>query len=285
MTGTEKLRMYSRFVRLEHTVFSLPLLYAGAWLGAGGWPGWRLAGLILLAGAGARTVALGLNRVIDRALDARNPRTADRELPSGRMSIPEAWGVIVAGGLVYVLAAALISNACLLAAPVPIFIFAVYPFMKRFTHWAHLGVGAGLALAPLGGWLAGRGQSLSINFLTPALWLSAFTLAWVTGFDIIYATLDEAHDRATGIHSLPARYGRAAALRISAGFHIAAFLCLAFMVATVGRPRLVWTLPSLAVCGALLWLEHRRADDVEFAFFKVNAAVGFAVLSLVWVAR
>ena len=272
-----RLRTWGRFVRFEHTLFSLPLLFAGVLLGAGGLHvPLRLLGLVLLAGTGARTAALGLNRIIDRQIDAANPRTRSRELPSGAMSMAEAWGLTVAGALVYAAAAWWIAPVCLALAPVPLAVFVAYPYLKRWTAWCHLGVGLGLAMAPLGGWFATR---LGFDDAGPVLLLALFTLAWVAGFDVIYATLDEEFDRAAGVRSLPAKYGRETALRIARGIHIIGFAALAALVLW----RLAWlpALVPLAAVGALLAWEHARARDVDLAFFRINVWVGFAALAVV----
>jgi 4-hydroxybenzoate polyprenyltransferase len=271
------MRTWGRFVRFEHTLFSLPLLFAGLFLGAGSLRvGPRLWLLVLIAGAGARTAALALNRIIDRRIDAANPRTRSRELPSGTMSLGEAWALTALGVLAYLLAAWLIAPICLWLAPIPLAVFVAYPYLKRVTPWCHLGVGLGLAMAPLGGWFAAR---LALEDIGPALLLAGFTLLWVAGFDVIYATLDEEHDRAVGIQSLPARYGRRTALRIARAMHIVAWLSLAALVAW----RLAWplALAPLGVVGALLAWEHRRAEDLDLAFFRINVWVGFAALATV----
>ena len=271
-----RVRTWGRFLRFEHTLFSLPMLFAGVLLGAGLRPPGRLLLLVLLAGVGARTAALGLNRIIDRRLDAANPRTALRELPSGALGVGEAWGLTAAGMGVYLVAAWLIAPICLVLAPVPLAVFVGYPCLKRITPWCHLGVGLGLAMAPLGGWFAAR---LAFEGLAPVLLLGGFTLAWVAGFDVIYATLDEDHDRAAGIRSLPARYGRSTALAISRVLHAAGWLMLAALVlGWLGwRPAL---LPLLVVGGLLAW-EQAKADDIDLAFFRINVWVGFAALATV----
>ncbi len=140
----DRLKAYSRFVKIEHTLFSFPMLLSGALL-AHGELTWRVLLLILVAGTGARTAALGLNRILDRAIDRKNPRTADRELPSGQMKLTEGVFITGVGIAVYLVAAYLISPRCLELAPIPLAIFLLYPLMKRFTMWAHLGVGAALA--------------------------------------------------------------------------------------------------------------------------------------------
>lgn len=270
--------VYAQFIKWEHTVFSFPILLGGAWLA--GTPSLRLVLLILLAGTGARTAALALNRIIDRHVDRLNPRTANRELPSGAMTLKEGAGVAVTGLLVYGTAAWLIAPVCLWYAPIPVVVFVGYPFLKRWTPLAHLGVGLGLAMAPVGGWFAAA-QRWGGAF--PAFLLALFTLCWVAGFDIIYATLDEAADRAQGIQSLPARFGRPRALQISAGLHGLAFLALAALC--VWRLQGVASFLLLVIAGLLLWWEHRTANDVEWAFFKINAALGFVVLGLVMIGR
>jgi 4-hydroxybenzoate polyprenyltransferase len=271
----ERIRTYSRFVKVEHTLFSFPLLLSGALL-AQGELSVRTLLLILAAGTGARTAALGLNRLLDRHIDRENPRTADRELPSGAMSAVEARGVIGAGIALFLASAYGISPRCLYLAPIPLAIFLIYPLLKRCTMWAHLGVGAALAMGPLGAWYA---VQLDFRDFGNALLLCLFTLFWVSGFDIIYATLDRDFDRSRGLHSLPSRLGRESALRISAAFHAAAFLLLSVLYWKALEGPFAALL--LVLIGALLVVEHRRASDVDLAFFKINAALGFVVLGFV----
>lgn len=234
--------------------------------------------LVLTAATGARTAAFALNRIIDRQIDARNPRTAARDLPSGRMTLWEALWVMVAGLALYFGSAYLISDFCFLMAPIPLAVFAIYPTMKRYTPLAHFGVGMGLAMGPLGGWFAV--SPAFRDLLAPAL-LSLFTLFWVAGFDIIYATLDEDFDRKETLYSFPARFGRRRALKYSAAFHIIAFAILTVLF--VYSVMSLLALPLLLLTGYLLYLEQRRAEDVELAFFRINAIAGFAVFSMVFV--
>ncbi len=272
-----RISSYSRFVKVEHTLFSLPLLFSGAILAAGHLPSPRLSALIILAGFGARTAAFSFNRVIDRHIDAQNPRTANRELPAGKMSSAEAWGVGLLGAGIYVWAAKAIAPICFYLSPVPLLAFIIYPYLKRITPLAHFGVGLADTLAPLGGWMAVQKSFTNVG---PALWLGAFTFFWVSGFDVIYATMDEAFDRAQGLHSLPARYGKEKALTISGILHVLAFACLAMLYAQTLHPSLL-TLLTLGVIGGLLFLEHRLSDDVELAFFKINVVLGFGILSFI----
>ena len=272
------LRFFS-FVKIEHTLFSLPLIYSGVFLASGeAVPTGRILLLVLTAATGARTVAFALNRLIDRRTDGLNPRTSARELPSGKMTLTEAIGVTVAGMMLYFGSAFLISDFCFRLSPVPLLIFVVYPTMKRYTPLAHFGVGLGLAMGPLGGWFA-ISPSFE-NLMVPAL-LSGFTLFWVAGFDIIYSTLDEEFDREQSLFSFPARFGRENALQYSAAFHLIAFvllICLFFYSAMS-----LFALPLLLFTGFLLYLEQRKAEDVQLAFFKINAVAGVSVFAMVLV--
>ncbi len=265
------------FVKFEHTLFSLPLLLAGALLGTGGELPWQPVLWIVVAGVGARTLAMALNRLFDRAIDARNPRTADRELPSGKMGVGRGWLVAAAGLAVFYVAVLMLPPMCLTLSPIPLVIFVVYPLMKRFTPLAHFGVGAALAFGPIGAYVA---VTNSAGPLGAVHLLAGFTLLWVGGFDVIYATLDEEFDRREGLHSLPASLGRAGALRAAAFVHAAAFALLAWMTTTALSGPAAWGL--LLVVGVLFVVEHRQAHRVDFAFFHVNSAVGFVVLALVW---
>lgn len=273
------MRKYFSFVKIEHTLFSLPLIFSGMLLASHGTcPGIGMILLVFGAATGARTVAFALNRIIDRHIDARNPRTATRDLPSGRMTMQEALGVMTAGLGLYFGAAYFISPFCLMMSPIPLAVFLVYPTMKRYTPLAHFGVGMGLAMGPLGGWFA---VSPSFdNLLAPTL-LSLFTLLWVAGFDIIYATLDEDFDRKELLYSFPARFGRERALRYSGYLHLAAFAVLAVLF--VQSVLSLLALPLLLLTGLLLYFEQKKAEDVELAFFKINAVAGFSVLAMVGV--
>jgi len=271
-----QLSTLARFVKIEHTLFSLPLIYSGALLAARGWISLRLALLMLVAATGARTVALALNRIIDREIDKRNPRTAIRELPAGRMKLAEAIAVLLAGLVLYFGSAELIGRFCLIWSPLPLAIFVFYPYMKRFTPLAHFGVGLGLAMAPLAGWVA---VTQSLSNILPGFVLGFFAMLWVTGFDIIYATLDEEFDRRENLYSMPSRLGKEKALRVSGYLHALAFVVLVYIFAVYIQSWIA--APFLALAGFLLYLEHAKASDVELAFFKINIILGFVILAMV----
>ncbi|NOT33477.1 MAG: 4-hydroxybenzoate octaprenyltransferase [Candidatus Eisenbacteria bacterium] len=285
----ERVRTYASFVRFEHTLFSLPLVLAGIFSVAG--PALAAArwGWIALAAVGARTAAMAINRIVDRRLDALNPRTRSRELPAGTMKALEAWGLLAASGVAYLIACRALGPWYLRVSWVPLAVFTIYPYLKRFTPLCHFGVGAALALAPLAGFAAAHPD---LEMSRTALWLAGFALAWVSGFDIIYATLDEDFDRLHRVRSMVTWLGRDPALRVSVALHGIAFLCLlgvaGSVLASVGDPP-AWAFFAVVVLltlsGVLLWLEQRWAEDVDLAFFKVNVWVGAAVLATVLVAR
>lgn len=273
----ERLHVYGRFLKLEHTLFSLPVLLGGSLLAGRGWPSWRLLGLILLAATAARTLALCLNRIIDRNIDRKNPRTADRELAAGKLSLADAWLLALGSLAVYVWAAREINVFCLTWSWLPVLLFALYPTLKRFTWLCHMGLGVTWAMAPLAGWFAVRpGFADSL----PAFLLAVFSFFWLAGFDVIYATLDEDFDRKEGIFSIPARFGRRTALRISSALHWGAFLSLAalYFLSLTGAASAF----LLLVAGFLLFLEHMAVEKVDLAFFKINVVTGVVVFGMIW---
>lgn len=275
-TGRERLAAYARFIKIEHALFSLPITFAGALLAQGGWPPWRLSLLVILAGVGARTFAMAVNRVIDVQVDAKNPRTKNRELVTGALSLWDGLLVAAAGLAVYIWCAQSINSFCLLWSWVPLLFFVIYPTLKRFTWLCHFGLGLTWALAPLGGWFAVRP---GFEGSWPAWILAAFSFFWLSGFDIIYGTLDEEFDRQEGLFSLPARFGRRRALRVSMAAHFLAFVCLAllFFTSLQGANAAFMCLGA----GALLFVEQLVVDHVDLAFFKINVITGFVVLVMV----
>ncbi|MCS7313415.1 MAG: putative 4-hydroxybenzoate polyprenyltransferase [Acidobacteria bacterium] len=280
-----RLQVYVRFVKFEHTVFSLPNAYAGAWLASPEirWKDWAL---ILLALLGARTVAMALNRWLDRDLDAQNPRTRDRELPAGRITPREVWGLIVGGLALFGVAAWALSPWCLYLSPVPALVFWVYPQMKRWTVLAHWGVGTALALTPLGGFLAIVKTPEAViahpHWVDVCL-LAIFVFLWVAGFDIIYALLDIDFDRAAGLNSVPALWGSRIGLVVAAFLHGIGLACLAGIAVRHGA-RTPAGVGGWFLLGGMFLVEHILAwrGKIETAFFHVNACVGFVVLA--WVA-
>ncbi|OGF15727.1 MAG: hypothetical protein A2W00_01860 [Candidatus Eisenbacteria bacterium RBG_16_71_46] len=293
LSPSERLRTYASFVRFEHTLFSLPLLVAGSFSAPGPpLPTSRWL-LIAVAAVGARTAALALNRLIDRELDALNPRTRVRELPAGRMKLAEATALLAGSTAAYLVACALLGAWYLRVSWIPLAVFVGYPYLKRVTPLCHFGVGAALALAPLAGYAAAHPD---LGAPGAALALAGFALCWVAGFDIIYATLDESFDRAHGLHSMVVWLGRRRALAVSAGLHVLGFplLLAAAVLAGGARIHAIGNWPSWVPLGiglsagavaTLLFFEVKWAANVDLAFFKANVAVGFAALALMLFAR
>lgn len=256
-------------------MFSIPLFFSGAVIEGNGWPPWSNLGWMLLAGVGARTVAMALNRLIDRFIDAQNPRTAQRELPAGTLSVFMAYTVILLGLSAYVIGAFALGGWCVRLMWLPLLFFILYPYLKRWTAFCHLGVGLTLGLAPLGGALAANPMTLPT--LTPYL-LAIFTTLWVTGFDMIYATLDEAFDQQTGIHSAIVQLGKTKALQLALLAHLGAGSIIILLLWM--REAALWQWATGLCLIGLLIIEHWKRDNVDLAFFQINSIIGFFVLAI-----
>jgi len=276
-------RAFLRLVAIEHSVFALPFAYLSALVAGAGWA--DLA-LITVAMVGARTFAMAANRVIDRHIDARNPRTAGRELVTGAVSVRTAWTGAAVALVVFLGAAALLNPLCLALAPLAVVPLVVYPYAKRFTNWPHALLGLAQAVGPVGAWLAVTGTFAGSG---PAWVLGVAVGLWIGGFDLIYACQDAAVDREIGVHSVPARYGVPFALRLSTAVHVGTFGLFVWFGALVGLGWLWWI--GLALTAVAFAYEHAIVSPgdlsrVNRAFFTANGFVGltlfaFAVLDLV----
>ncbi len=261
-----------RFAKIEHSIFSLPLLLAGAYLGGGGrWPAFSVLGLIVLAGVSARTLGMAMNRILDRHLDTLNARTANRELPSGRMSLAAACGV--AGGAVglYLLACAALSPICLKLSAVPVVPLVLYSLLKRFTSLCHFGIGLCLSLAPLGAFVAASG---GLAFDLEVLLLAAFAFCWISGFDIIYALQDIDSDRATGVRSIPAALGAGAGQVAAAIVHLPAVAAIVWLWLLVGAGAAAGAATAIAA-GAFI-AAYWPGVPTRIRFFPISAVAGVA---------
>jgi 4-hydroxybenzoate polyprenyltransferase len=273
---------FGRMIKFEHTLFALPFALAAAAIAARG-HGLSLARLggIVVAMAGARTAAMGFNRIVDRHIDAQNPRTAKREIPAGAISLRAAWALTLVATGVFVAAAAALGPLCLALSPIALFFLYGYSFTKRFTALCHLFLGLAIASGPAGAWIAVRGDFGWV----PGLLMIAVG-AWIAGFDILYALADRDFDRQAGLHSVPALFGVGGSLVLSALLHLVtagALLALA-SVAHLGAPYLV----GVAVVIALLAYEHaivrpRDLSRLDVAFFNLNGyvSVAFFIATLV----
>jgi 4-hydroxybenzoate polyprenyltransferase len=268
-------------VRLEHTVFALPYAYVGAILAVHGWPGITVLGWITVVMVGARSFAMAVNRLVDAAIDARNPRTAGRELPAGRLTRAQVIAFALTSLAVFVVGISQLPSITRWLAPIVIAAMVVYPYLKRYTSLCHLWLGAVDGLAPVGGWVAVTG-----HFDVAAWLLGAAVACWIAGFDVIYATMDIEVDRAQGLHSLPADYGVARALHVSRTLHALSVVALAAVGWSLGLGP-VYAIGVVAVAALLAYEQQLVSPNdlsrVDMAFLSVNGVIAllyFGTVSL-----
>jgi len=264
-------RRLASLVRIEHTVFALPFAYVGAFLAVDGWPGLSDMVWVTVAMVGARTLAMALNRLVDAELDARNPRTASRELPSGALTRVQVAALCAVALVVFLVAVLQLDPIVRWLWPIPVAMFFAYPYMKRFTWLCHLWLGACLGLAPVGAWLAVSGTAPWESWA-----IGGAVLLWVAGFDLFYSLYDLEHDRAEGLHSWAVRFGERGAFLGARAFHTGAIVLLAFAGLGLGVDFFYWL--GVAVVAALLAWEHSlvRPGDLrrlDAAFFTVNGVI------------
>ncbi|MBM9520675.1 UbiA family prenyltransferase [Desulforhopalus vacuolatus] len=278
----KKIEILLEMIKFKLTIFALPFAFMGAMLAANGLPSLRTAFYILLAMVGARTCAMGFNRIVDQHFDAANPRTASRALPAGEVKSSEAWAMIIIAGLLFFFACWNLNNLTLTLSPLALGLTLFYSLTKRFTVLCHVVLGAALAFSPLGGWVAVSG-SLSGY---PAV-LSLAVLFWVAGFDTIYACLDADFDRNAGLHSLPSVLGRRRAFRLAGLFHLFAFI---FFGLTGVHCGLNWAYyVGLALAAGALLNQHRlvRPNDlanIQASFFSMNGFISVVLFTATFTA-
>ena len=270
-------RRLASLVRIEHTVFALPFAYVGAFLAADGWPGWHDVAWVTVAMVGARTLAMALNRLVDVEVDARNPRTAARELPSGALTRAQVALFSALALAVFLVAVLQLEPVVRWLWPIPVALFFVYPYLKRVTWLCHFWLGASVGLAPVGAWLAVEGSAP-----WEAWALAAAVALWVAGFDVFYSLFDLAHDRREGLHSWAVRFGERGSFTGARLLHAGTLVLLAAAGIGLGAGLAYWL--GLAAVASLLAYEHAivRPGDLrrlDAAFFTVNG-----VLSVVYFA-
>jgi len=274
--GVRALGATLSMIKFQHTLFALPFALCGAILAAEGVPPWRTIGWIVGAMVGARSAAMVFNRIADLEYDRRNPRTGSRPLVTGALGMSFAWGFLAASVALFILSAAMLNRLALLLSVPALALILSYSYAKRVTWLTHLHLGVALGLAPIGAWVAVRG-----DIATAPLVLAAAVTLWVAGFDLIYACQDVGFDRQAGLRSFPVRFGIPAALRVSNLLHLAMVVLLVTLPAWTD---LGWVyLAGIGVVAGLLVYEHRlvRADDlsrVNQAFFTINGWISFLVL-------
>ena len=277
--GESLLIRYVNFVKLPHTVFALPFALLGVVVASYQQPvTWRVAILVVIAFTAARFVAMGFNRIADRTIDGRNPRTRGRELPSGRLTIGQAWAAVLAAMVLFLSSAWALNPLCAVLAPVALIWIATYSYTKRFTDWSHLWLGGALAMAPVGGYVAVTGSWSEPWWLL--LLIALAVMCWVAGFDIFYALQDEAFDRAERLRSLVVRLGQGWAIIVAKLLHGAAIAALILFgrAAGLGLPYFLGVALAVVVIG---W-EHRQVkpgdlSKLNAAFFTANGIVSILV--------
>jgi 4-hydroxybenzoate polyprenyltransferase len=268
-------RAFLRLVMIEHSIFALPFAYLAALTAMLPDVQWGTLGLITIAMVAGRTVAMAANRIIDRRIDAQNPRTANRELITGVVSLRTAWLGLGLSLIILLVSAAALNWLCLALSPLAVVALVIYSYAKRFTNYPQAFLGLAQAAAPLGAWIAVTG-----HWSWPGLVLGLAVGSWIGGFDCIYACQDYAADKRIGIGSVPVRWGIAGSLRISSAVHVVTMGLFVWFGALTGYGWIWWV--GLALTAAVLVYEHIivKADDlsrVNRAFFTANGVVGLAV--------
>ena len=280
---THPIIVYGRMIKFSHSIFAMPFALAAAVLAGRQAPvslaqiGWIVACMVL-----ARSAAMGVNRIVDRGFDAKNPRTAIREIPSGQISVPVAWAITAAAAILFVAASFQLNTACGLLSPVALLIVCGYSWMKRLTALVHLWLGVALGIAPVAAWIAVTGA------VAPAALLLAGAVAtWVAGFDILYSLQDEEFDRGQGLRSIPVALGQTGAMVASGFLHVVTIGLLAALPAVVPLGAAYWG--GFALIAAVLAYEHwlvRPGDlsKIDKAFFDLNGYVSLVFFAAVWLA-
>jgi len=284
---TTKLTEYLELVKFEHTIFALPFALAAMLLACEPyqWPGWGVALWVVLAMVGGRTYAMALNRLIDARIDAANPRTKGRSIPAGRVTVKEAWGMVLLSAALFISATFQLPVICRLLLPMAFIILTVYSYVKRFSSLAHLVLGVALGSSAVGGWLAVTGE---LSWL-PVIFGFAVVF-WVAGFDIIYACQDVEFDRSAKLNSIPVRLGVGEALTLSRVFHVLTILLMIlFGVLYPYEGYAYWG--AVVVTGGMLLYEHSlvagdkdapiRLENVNEAFFNVNGQISLTIFMLI----
>jgi len=277
------LRHFLDAIKFEHTVFALPFAYIAMVLAADGWPGWRIALWVTLAMAGARTLAMSVNRLADRFIDAANPRTAGRHLPTGLLTPTQVGLAAAASAALLLFSAWMLNPLCLALSPLAAVFLIGYSYTKRFTWLSHWILGFTDGIAAAGGWIAVRG-----SFDAPVFVLWFALTVWIAGFDLIYACQDVAFDRATGLHSVPARFGVKAALDLAKLCHLLTIVAFAALGWMMGLGLAYWA--GVIVVGGLFVYEHslvspRDLSRLDLAFFNVNGYIAVILFVAVLAGR
>jgi len=270
-----KIAILLEMIKFKLTVFAMPFAFTGACLAAGGVPEATVILWVAVAMVGARTAAMGFNRIVDWRFDKANPRTANRAIPSGEVRMAEAWAMVVLSAVLFFFACAQLNPLTLQIAPFALALTLFYSYTKRFTSLCHIVLGLALAVSPLGGWVAVAGSLAGYPFV-----LSAGVLFWVAGFDTIYACLDADFDKDSDLFSLPARLGRQRAFRLAVLFHVLAFLLFTATGVQMGLNH--WYYLGLVLTAATLFYQHlivtpRDLSRIKASFFSMNGVISMTI--------
>lgn len=275
-----KIAILLEMIKFKHTVFALPFALMGAFLAGRGVPGLSTFCWVVLAMAGARTCAMGFNRIVDVRFDRSNPRTANRALAAGTVRMAEAWAMVLIAGGLFFLACANLNHLTLVLSPFALALTLIYSLTKRFTWLCHVVLGVALAFSPLGGFVAVKGSLVGFPWA-----LSLGVLFWVAGFDMVYACLDADFDRRAGLYSMPSRFGRENAFRLAVLFHALAFglFLLTGMQARLAFPYYV----GLAITAVCLFYQHlvvnhKDLSRIQVSFFQMNGIISLVLFLSTW---
>ena len=280
MSLSKKISVLLEMIKFKLTIFAMPFAFTGAFLAADGAPELMVFFWIILAMVGARTSAMGFNRIIDWKFDAANPRTEKRAIPAGEINLTEAWTMVLLAALLFFFSCYQLNQLTLLLSPLALGLTFFYSLTKRFTSLCHLVLGVALAFAPLGGWVAVQGSLAEYPFA-----LSFGVLFWVAGFDTIYGCLDVDYDRKAGLYSLPSRLGRRNAFRLAVAFHALAFLL--FTITGFQMQLNYFYFLGLIVTAGALFYQHLIVSPtdlsrIQASFFSMNGLISITIFCTTW---
>lgn len=276
----KKIALLLEMIQFKLTIFAMPFAFTGAFLAGRVLPQWSVLAWVIVAMVGARTCAMGFNRIVDRKFDQNNPRTSARAIPAGAVRLSEAWTMVIVAGALFFFACRQLNTLTLQLAPFALALTLGYSLTKRFTSLCHLVLGVALAFSPLGGWVAVAGTLDHYPYV-----LSLAVLFWVAGFDSIYACLDADFDKETGLYSLPSLLGKERAFRLAGFFHMLAFVFFLLTGLQAGL-NIFYYLGVALAAGALVY-QHRlvRPEDlskIHASFFSMNGFISITIFAATW---
>ncbi len=282
MSLSHKISALLEMIKFKLTIFAMPFAFTGMFLAAHGIPKLRILLWVVLAMVGARTSAMGFNRIVDWKFDKQNPRTVNRAIPAGEVKMWEAWALVILSGVLFFFACYSLNSLTLLLSPFALFLTLFYSLTKRFTAFCHVVLGVALAIAPFGGWVAVTGSLVNFPWI-----LSLGVLFWVAGFDTIYACLDTEFDKNAGLNSLPSKIGGQNAFRLAGVFHIVAFICFTLTGVKMGLHFVYYI--GIAVTAVALLYQHMivKPEDlsrIHASFFQMNGLISVTLFFATWIA-